>query len=77
MDNTERWGKEKTSGSQAENRILSIELDSESQLDRYVKMRKEMFKSGGPPHLFFVVDRLVIGKSLENRIRASLESAFD
>lgn len=76
-EDDEPRGKEKTSGSQAENRILSIELDSESQLDRYVKMRKEMFKSGGPPHLFFVVDRLVIGKSLENRIRASLESAFE
>ena len=73
----EPHGKDKTSGQQPENRILSIELDGESQLDRYVKMRSEMLKPGGPPHLFFVVDRLTTGTSSENRIRASLESAFE
>lgn len=59
------------------NRILSIELDGESQIDRYVEKRNEMLRPGGPPQLFFLVDRLVIGTSSEERIRASLESAFD
>jgi excinuclease ABC subunit A len=61
----------------AGSRVLSIELDGESQLDRYVKMRNEMLKPGGPPHLFFIVDRLVVGSTADERIRASLESAFE
>ena len=76
-EDDEPHGKDKTSGQQPETRILSIELDGESQLDRYVKTRSEMLKPGGPPHLFFVVDRLTTGTSSENRIRASLESAFE
>ena len=76
-EDDEPHGKDKTSGQQPETRILSIELDGESQLDRYVKTRSEMLKPGGPPHLFFVVDRLTTGTSSENRSRASLESAFE
>ncbi len=73
----EQRDRKNNTASQPENKILSIELDGESQLDRYVRMRNEMLKPGGPPHLFFVVDRLMSGTSAESRLRASLESAFE
>ncbi len=76
-DDDEQRGKENSRTRQVESRILSIELNGESQLERYVKSRSEMLKPGGPPHIFFVVDRLVLGTSLEDRIRSSLESAFE
>ena len=61
----------------SEKRILSLEIDGESQIDRYVQKRNEMLRPGGPPQLFFLVDRLMIGTSTEERIRASLETAFN
>ena len=58
------------------NRILTIDPDGDAHLANYVKRRNESLKPGGPPPLFFVVDRLTIGKTTPARIRESLETAF-
>ncbi|MBR2586478.1 MAG: excinuclease ABC subunit UvrA [Thermoguttaceae bacterium] len=57
-------------------RIVTIRLDSNEYFDRCVQRWKDSHKPGGPPPLFFVIDRLVVAKTSESRIRESLESAF-
>ncbi|MBQ1454448.1 MAG: hypothetical protein IIZ25_01190 [Thermoguttaceae bacterium] len=57
-------------------RIVTIRLDSKEYFDRCVQRWKDSHKPGGPPPLFFVIDRLIVGKTSESRIRESLESAF-
>lgn len=58
------------------NRILTIDPDGDEHLKNYVRRRNESYRSGGPPPLFFVVDRLTVGKTSPARIRESLETAF-
>lgn len=57
-------------------RIITIRLDSKGFLDSCVQRWKDSHKPGGPPPLFFVIDRLIVGKTSESRIRESLETAF-
>jgi len=58
------------------NRLLTIDPDEETELKSYEKKLKEMKKSGGFPPLFFIVDRITIGKTSPERIRDSLETAL-
>ena len=58
-------------------RILTIDLQGEAHFAKYAQLRNEMLKQSGSPPLFFIVDRLVIGKTDPGRIRDSLEAALE
>lgn len=77
MDENERSDQDLVSEAKAASRLLVINPDEDQYWANFSKRRSEMLKPGGPPPLFFVVDRLVVGKSTPDRIRDSLEAAFD
>lgn len=77
MDDGERADQDIVQEAKAASRLLVINPDEDQYWLNFSKRRGEMLKPGGPPPLFFVVDRLVTGKATPERIRESLEAAFD
>lgn len=58
-------------------RLLTLDPDGDDRaLIQYLKRRHEIKKSPGAPPLFFVVDRITIGKTSNERIFDSVETAF-
>lgn len=60
----------------ASTRLLSIDPDGDRKLLDFIEHRKAKRASGSPPPLFFIVDRLTVGKSSEERLLEALETAF-
>ncbi len=58
------------------NHLLTLSMDENTLVRNYLKKSEALRKSGGPPPLFFVVDRITAGKTKEERVRESLETAF-
>lgn len=59
-------------------RILMLDPDGDnSKLMRYLKKRDAIRKNPGAPPIFFVVDRVTIGKTDEKRLIDSVETAFN
>ncbi|MDO4585978.1 MAG: excinuclease ABC subunit UvrA [Planctomycetia bacterium] len=57
-------------------RLLTVDPEGDAFLDDYLQKRNEMLKPGGPPQLFFIVDRITVGTTSADRIRESLETAL-
>ncbi|MDO5581186.1 MAG: excinuclease ABC subunit UvrA [Planctomycetia bacterium] len=60
----------------ASTRLLTIDPEGDRKLLEFIEHRKAKRSSGSPPPLFFVVDRLTVGKSSEARLLEALETAF-
>ncbi|MDO5553261.1 MAG: excinuclease ABC subunit UvrA [Planctomycetia bacterium] len=57
-------------------RLLTINPNNDTYFENYQQRQHEMHKPGGPPPLFFTVDRVTIGTTASERIRDSLETAL-
>ncbi|MDO5567415.1 MAG: hypothetical protein Q4G59_12210, partial [Planctomycetia bacterium] len=77
LDDSDRSDQDLVREAKAASRLLVINPDEDQYWANFSKRRSEMLKPGGPPPLFFMVDRLVTGKATPERIRESLEAAFD